>query len=55
MKIEKKHLKKEDMSAGAGHIAGIGIDNPNIPNQAEPGVNKKERKKIIPFKIFTRK
>ena len=54
MKIEKKHLKKEDMSAGAGQVAGIGIENPNIPNQAEPGINKKERKKIIPDRKSTR-
>lgn len=50
MKTEKK-IKEE--LVGSGQIAGIGIENPNIPNQAEPG--KKIKKKIIPFKMFTRR
>jgi hypothetical protein len=43
----------EEMGVGGGAVAGIGINNPNIPNQAEPGVSKKaqanykKKKKII--------
>ena len=47
----KKKLK-EEVTVGAGQVAGIGVENPNIPNQAEQA---KKKKKIIPFKIFTRK
>lgn len=35
----------EEMGVGGGGIAGIGIENPNIPNQAEPGVSRKKQKK----------
>lgn len=35
----------EEMGVGGGGVAGIGIQNPNIPNQAEPGVSKKAQKK----------
>ena len=47
---------KEDMGAaptngvGGGAIAGIGIQNPNLPNQAEPGVKK--RKKFAGSTVF---
>ena len=34
----------EEMGVGGGAVAGIGINNPNIPNQAEPGVSKKAQK-----------
>jgi len=34
----------EEMGVAGGAIAGIGINNPNIPNQAEPGVSKKAQK-----------
>lgn len=43
----------EEMGVGGGAVAGIGINNPNIPNQAEPGVSKvaqanyKKKKNII--------
>jgi hypothetical protein len=43
----------EEMGVGGGAVAGIGINNPNIPNQDEPGVSKKaqanykKKKKII--------
>ena len=33
------------MGVAGGAVAGIGIENPNIPNQAEPGVSKKKQKK----------
>ena len=33
-----------EMGVAGGGIAGIGINNPNIPNQAEPGVSKKAQK-----------
>ena len=35
----------EEMGVGGGAVAGIGINNPNIPNQAEPGVSKAAQKK----------
>jgi len=46
----------EDMGAaptngvGGGVVAGIGIQNPNLPNQAEPGVKK--RKKFAGSTVF---
>ena len=45
---------KEDapvMSAGGGAVAGIGIANPTLPNQAEPGV-KKVKRKVMPLMGF---
>lgn len=47
---------KEDMGAapangvGGGAIAGIGVANPNLTNQAEPGVKK--RKKFAGSTVF---
>lgn len=38
------------MSAGSGEIAGLGVGP-----QGEPGVHKKRKKEVIPFKMFTRK
>lgn len=38
------------MSAGSGEIAGLGVGP-----QSEPGVHKKRKKEVIPFKMFTRK
>ena len=35
----------EEMGVGGGAVAGIGIENPDIPNQKEPGVSKKAQKK----------
>lgn len=35
----------EEMGVGGGAVAGIGIPNPSIPNQAEPGVSKAAQKK----------
>lgn len=35
----------EEMGVGGGAVAGLGVANPNIPNQAEPGVSKKAQKK----------
>ena len=40
-------------SVGGGAVAGIGVPNPNLPNQAEPGINKK--KKIQPLLSFIRR
>jgi hypothetical protein len=37
-------------SSGAGAIAGLGVPNPNLPNQAEPGVKK--RKKFAGSTVF---
>jgi hypothetical protein len=36
-------------NVGDGNIAGLGIGN-----QGEPGVNKKRKKSVVPFKTFTR-
>lgn len=36
-------------NVGSGDIAGLGVGP-----QGEPGINKKNKKKIIPFKMFTR-
>lgn len=55
-----KELKEDGVSVvgnsvSAGNIAGIGapVDNP-FDNQSEPGVKKKKKKALIPFKTFTR-
>ena len=51
-----KPVKQEDapaMGVGGGQVAGLGVSNPNLPNQAEPGVNKK--KKIDSFVSFMRR
>ena len=32
-------------SVGGGAIAGVGVPNPTIPNQAEPGVKLPRKKK----------
>jgi hypothetical protein len=37
-------------NVGGGQIAGLGIGD-----QGEPGINKKNKKKVIPFNMFTRK
>lgn len=42
-------------SVAGGAVAGIGVPNPNLPNQAEPGVDKKNKRKIVPFKNFFRR
>jgi hypothetical protein len=34
-------------NAGAGEIAGLGIGK-----QGEPGVNRKKKKSVLPFKSF---
>ncbi len=36
-------------NVGDGNIAGLGVGS-----QGEPGVNKKKKKTVIPFKTFTR-
>jgi hypothetical protein len=46
---------KEDVptvNVSSGQVAGTGIQNPNIPNQAEPGIKKKKTAKT--FKLFRR-
>jgi hypothetical protein len=35
----------EEMGVAGGGVAGIGINNPSIPNQDEPGVSKRQQKK----------
>jgi hypothetical protein len=41
----KEYIAEEGMGVAGGAIAGIGINNPSIPNQAEPGVSKAAQKK----------
>lgn len=41
-------------AVGGGAVAGIGVPNPNLPNQAEPGVDKKKRKPM-PLMAFVRR
>lgn len=57
---KQKAVQKEDHvslvggspvnNAGSGNIAGLGIGP-----QGEPGVYKKKKKEVVPFKMFTRK
>jgi hypothetical protein len=46
----KNILMEDGLAVGGGHIAGLGVENPNIPNQAEPG--KKKRKKFAGAIVF---
>lgn len=45
------------VTAGGGQIAGLGVANPNLPNQAEPGVlpNRKKRNPILFKDLLSRK
>ena len=51
-KTESKSVKEEapTMNVGGGQIAGIGVGS-----QGEPGVSKRKKRKVIPFKTFVRK
>jgi len=40
--------------AGGGNVAGIGVNNPNLPNQAEPGKDTRKKKKPL-YSIIKRK
>ena len=47
----RKQLKEDGAitnCVAGGAVAGIGINNPSIPNQAEPGIKKK--KKLLTLK-----
>ena len=63
MKTFKDFINEDGMvggvpanNVGGGEIAGLGINNPNNPNQAEPGVNKKKKKTPLTFKdLFKRR
>lgn len=52
MKLKEDGAVPTNAVAG-GAVAGIGVSNPTLPNQAEPGVNKK--KKIVPLMSFIRR
>jgi hypothetical protein len=53
-KIKEEHVSMiggaPTNNVGDGNIAGLGIG----PN-GEPGVHKKKKKEVVPFKMFTRK
>jgi hypothetical protein len=51
-KTESQPVKEEapTMNVGGGQIAGIGVGP-----QGEPGVPKRKKRKVIPFKTFVRK
>lgn len=54
--IYKKYIKEDGVPvnvAGSGNIAGIGVNNPNLPNQAEPGKNNRKKKPL--YSILKRK
>lgn len=34
-------------SVGSGAIAGIGVESPSLPNQAEPGIKKDKKFEVI--------
>lgn len=50
--IEARRMKEDAPvnNVGGGNVAGLGIGP-----QGEPGVNLRNKKKVIPFSIFTRK
>ena len=60
IETRSEHLNemyKEDLSAGSGAIAGIGVNNPNMTGQAEPpgltyAQKKKKRKKFAGTEVF---
>ena len=51
---EQHYDLTEELSAGSGMIAGIGVEHPTMAGQAEPGmpVSKKKRKKFAGADIF---
>jgi len=46
----EKYINETGLAVGGGHIAGLGVENPNNPNQAEPG--RKKRKKFANATVF---
>jgi len=44
-----EELNEDGLAAGGGNIAGIGVENPSVPGQAEPGIKKKKIKKGSKF------
>ena len=55
--VKGKHIKEDAVptnSVAGGVIAGIGVPNPNLPNQAEPGINKKKFAGSRVFKVPTK-
>ena len=51
-----KHMSEDapTNSVGGGAVAGIGVPNPNLPNQAEPGVKRKKFAGSTVFKVPTK-
>ena len=44
-----EELNEDGLAAGGGNIAGIGVEHPTKPGQAEPGIRKKKIKKGSKF------
>lgn len=42
-------------NVGGGAIAGLGVENPVLSKQAEPGVKKSKKNRVLPFKEFFRR
>jgi hypothetical protein len=51
-----KHMSEDapTNSVGGGAVAGIGVPNPNLPNQAEPGIKRKKFAGSTVFKVPTK-
>ena len=43
------------VTSGGGQIAGLGVNNPNLPGQAEPGVDLRKKRNPILFKDIGRR
>jgi hypothetical protein len=44
-----EELNEDGLAVGGGNIAGIGVEHPTKPGQAEPGIRKKKIKKGSKF------
>jgi len=51
-----KHMSEDAPTngVGGGAVAGIGVPNPNLPNQAEPGIKRKKFAGSTVFKVPTK-
>ena len=54
MKINEDIGNAPTNSVAGGVVAGLGIQNPNLPNQAEPGIKRKKFAGSTVFKVPTK-